>query len=233
LFAELQPVKLKHCDLRRFGEANDGGYLMCANLLGTNRAAYSYGIAGYDGWGCQMSSRFAISVHQYDCFDTKLPACPGAHADFHPECVGPERKTTDGRLFDTVENQIARNKDAGKDVVVKMDIEGAEWATLLATPDAVLNHFTQLAMEFHGTDEARFLAVVRKLKTIFHMVHLHFNNYACKPGLTPFPAHAYQVLFVNKRLAEVDPEARATLPHPEDAPDDPRGRDCQLGAWAW
>jgi hypothetical protein len=33
LFAELQPVKLANCELARFGEPNDGGYLACRNLL--------------------------------------------------------------------------------------------------------------------------------------------------------------------------------------------------------
>jgi len=33
LFAELHPILLKNCAIKRFGEANDGGYLLCANLL--------------------------------------------------------------------------------------------------------------------------------------------------------------------------------------------------------
>src|SRR5262245_42977493 len=55
LFEEIQPVKLANCALERFGEANDGGYLLCGNLLGDARAAYSYGISGYDQWGCDVS----------------------------------------------------------------------------------------------------------------------------------------------------------------------------------
>src|SRR5438067_13137387 len=55
LFNELQPVRLANCELRRFGEANDGGYLLCGNLLHGVQSGYSYGISGYDGWGCQIS----------------------------------------------------------------------------------------------------------------------------------------------------------------------------------
>ncbi len=33
ILAELQPVVLKNCTLKRFGSANDGGYLMCENLI--------------------------------------------------------------------------------------------------------------------------------------------------------------------------------------------------------
>ena len=45
---------------------------------------------------------------------------------FHGECVAGETSVTDGRPFDTPENQFAKNGDAGKQVIVKMDVEGAE-----------------------------------------------------------------------------------------------------------
>src|SRR5262245_15887939 len=52
LFDLLQPVALANCQLERFGEPHDGGYLMCRNLLEDVGAGYSYGISGYDQWGC-------------------------------------------------------------------------------------------------------------------------------------------------------------------------------------
>ncbi|MDP2389245.1 MAG: hypothetical protein Q8N52_02860, partial [Acidobacteriota bacterium] len=42
-FQTLQPVQLARCDLSRYGEPSDGGYLLCGNLLGDVQAAYSYG----------------------------------------------------------------------------------------------------------------------------------------------------------------------------------------------
>ena len=77
LFAAVQPVRLSNCELKRFGEANDGGYVMCGNLLGAVQAGYSYGISGYDGWGCQVSRELKVRVHQYDCFDVHEPVCAG------------------------------------------------------------------------------------------------------------------------------------------------------------
>jgi hypothetical protein len=56
LSESLQPVTLANCEMQRFGEERDGGYLLCANLLGGVRAGYSYGISGYDGWGCQVAT---------------------------------------------------------------------------------------------------------------------------------------------------------------------------------
>ena len=38
---------------------------LCANLLGDVKSAYSYGISGYDQWGCDVSTRLRVPVHQY------------------------------------------------------------------------------------------------------------------------------------------------------------------------
>ena len=51
LFAELKPVQLTNCDMKRFGADYDGGYVLCENLASEVDVAYSYGIAGRDEWG--------------------------------------------------------------------------------------------------------------------------------------------------------------------------------------
>lgn len=72
---------------------------------------------------------------------------------FHEECVGPKRETIEGRLFDTLDAQIARNGDTGKRLVMKVDVEGAEWPSLLSMSDAALQQIDQLSVEFHGVEE--------------------------------------------------------------------------------
>jgi hypothetical protein len=229
LFDELKPVTLKNCTLKRYGGPGDGGYLMCENLIQGAASAYSYGIETEDDWGCQLSRTFGVMIHQYDCFTEDRPACDGGRTTFHDECVGPQAETINDNLFDTVPGQVVKNGDRGKRIIVKMDVEGAEWDSLLATPDDVLANIDQMPMELHGTDEARFLQLVRKLKKQFHLVNLHFNNYACTPWVAPFPAVAYQVLWVNKRLSDVDRTAPVPAPlSPANAPDNPKGPDCQL-----
>ena len=37
LLEELKPVTLKNCNLKRYGGPNDGGYLMCENLIRGSR----------------------------------------------------------------------------------------------------------------------------------------------------------------------------------------------------
>ena len=229
IIEELQPVRIENCALKRYGSAHDGGYLMCANLPAQIDAAYSYGVGYNDDWGCQVSREYGVPVHQYDCFDPARPTCEGGTFIFHNECIGPRSETIDGRVFDTLENQIRRNGDAGRQLLVKIDVEGAEWDSLLATPDDVLASIPQLAMELHGTRDRRVLDGIRKLKRHFHLVNLHFNNWSCTPVAAPLPARAYQVLWVNKRIATIDPSAPVPAPmSPLNAPDAPTLPDCQL-----
>jgi len=232
-FEMLQPVALTNCELQRFGEPNDGGYLMCGNLLGGIQSGYSYGISGYDGWGCDVSTKFNVAVHEYDCFDTTQPKCPNGRTKFHPECVGDKTETVEGRVFDTIKNQLARNGDGAKRIVLKMDVEGAEWGSLLSVPDDVLERIDQFVIEFHGVGDERNgtqeqkRRVVERLRRFFEVAHIHFNNATCTADLPPFPSWAYEVLFVSKRLAVVDPHRRVIGPHPLDAPNLPSSPDCQ------
>jgi hypothetical protein len=227
LFDELRPVRVSNCVLERFGEPTDGGYLMCGNLLTYSQAAYSYGINGYDGWGCDVATRLASTTHQYDCFNVDVPVCTTGRTVFHPLCVaGAERSDEQGRRFESLSKQIADNGDHLRRLVVKMDVEGAEWETLLRTPNETLRRIDQLVLELHGVEEERFVAVVQKLKRIFHVAHLHINNYSCGDKYRPFPGWAYEVLLVNKRLARRVP-GPVPLPHPLDSPNYPDSPDCQ------
>lgn len=235
LFALLRPVSLGNCQLERFGEEHDGGYLMCGNLLGGVQSGYSYGIGGYDKWGCDISTRLDVKVHQYDCFNTTRPRCWGGDTLFHEECVGSRENVVDGRLFDTVAHHVARNGDSGRHIVLKMDVEGAEWDSLLSVPDPVLERVDQMAVEFHWSEDDEFrwvhdekhLRVIERLKQFFEVGHIHFNNASCVGDLAPFPSSAYEVLFVNKRLAVVDRSLRKGGLHPLDALNNPSLPDCQ------
>src|SRR5262245_34814922 len=153
LFAAIRPVRLSNCALKRFGAPHDGGYLLCENLTGQARSAYSYGIDGRDEWGCDVSRAYHLPVHQYDCFNPKRPVCDGAEFHFYDECVGAGPARIEDRAFDGVANQIARNGDAGKHLLVKMDVESAEWESLAATPDSTLELIDQLDIEFHELDD--------------------------------------------------------------------------------
>ena len=227
LYAAFTPVHITNCTLQRFGNRNDGGYLMCANLMSAAQSGYSYGINGEDAWGCDVIAHTRIPIHQYDCFNTNAPVCAGGQARFHAECIGPERATIDDRPFDTIANHVAINGDTGKRLLVKMDVEGAEWRSLAATPDHVLNAIDQMAVEFHEVEQPHFLETAARLNEFFYVAHIHQNNFSCRPGFDPFPGEVFEVLLVNKRIAVANPWATTRGPSPLDAPNTPAVPDCQ------
>lgn len=228
LYAAFTPIEITNCEMQRFGPIHDGGYLLCGNLLQEVKSAYSYGIAGYDPWGCVAMDILKVPLHQYDCFDPTVPRCTGAPSGmFHNECIGPKKETIDGRPYDSLGSQIAANGDAGKHLVVKMDVEGSEWESLLAAPDDVLNAIDQLTIEFHDIEDPRYLQTAARLNQFFYTAHTHQNNYACLPGFDPFPGPIFEALLVNKRIAKANPSVVTRGVLPSDSPNSPITPDCQ------
>lgn len=227
MFTAIQPVNVTNCDLKRYGDAHDGGYLVCANLLGAAKTGYSYGIAGTDGWGCQISRELGVAVHEYDCFDLRQPACPGGRLIFHPECVGEKRTVEDGRPFDSIAGQFERNGDTANRLVVKIDVEGAEWPAFYTSPDSVFEHIDQLIVEFHRVNDMSYVRTIERLKRFFVIAHVHYNNFSCDPRLRPLPAWAFEALLVSRRLAKTDGTPGAISPTALDAPNSPQIPDCQ------
>ena len=233
LLKELKTVTLKNCRLKRYGgtgagdQADIGGYLMCENLAAGIQTAYSYGIAGEDSWGCQVSREFGVTVHQYDCFNDDRPSCDGGHFVFHDECVGPKAETIDKRPFDTIPSQVVRNGDAGKVLLMKIDVEGAEWDSFLSAQDSVFEQIDQLDVEFHHVEDPKYIDTLRRLKRFFYIAHVHYNNFSCDPALRPFPSWAFEVLLVNKRIAMTDGSPASAGPAGVDAANNPSWPDCQ------
>lgn len=227
LYDAFTPVHIRNCMLQRFGSDHDGGYLMCGNMIAAGESGYSYGIDGQDDWGCAVTAAAEIPIHQYDCYNTTVPQCARGPTRFHDECVGPERDVLNGRPFDTMANQIHKNGDTGKRLIVKMDVEGSEWRSLAAAPDHVLEAIDQMAVEFHGVEEKHFLETAARLNQFFYVAHVHQNNFQCQQGYDPFPGPIFEVLFVSKRLAVADPWVNARGPSPLDAPNSALRADCQ------
>ena len=154
-----------------------------------------------DDWGCAVSKK-------YQGDDAAVPTAsiqrvPFARADVWYSMTS--ASATDGNSGcrgRSIRSPIrsAANGDAGKHLRVKIDVEGAEWASLMATPHAVFEQIDQIALELHGVQDARYLATVKRLKQHFHVVNLNANNQACSPEAAPFSSLASQVLLVNKRI---------------------------------
>lgn len=132
----------------------------------------------------------------------------------------------------TVAELLARVRggDPERWVLLKMDIEGAEYEVL---PDVAgqLQRVTAVAIEFHAMDRnwARYEQIMAALAPTFYIAHIHGNNNdGYIPGtLVPL---TIEVTLVNRALVNpVPPPATASYPlRGLDAPNQPRRPDMAL-----
>ena len=163
-----------------------------------------------------------------DCFNLTRPRCSRGKTVFHEECIAGSQRVEGGRPFDTLENQIRKNGDAGKQLVVKMDVEGRSGRASSECPMTSCSESTSWPSSSTAIDEARFIFVMSKLKEFFYIANLHWNNFGCDGASAPFHSWAYELLLVNKRSACPILQSRwcaVVL----DRPNNPELPDCQAG----
>ena len=98
---------------------------------------------------------------------------------FKREGVGPKKSEN----HNTIESHINENGDRGKRLLLQMDVEGAEWDTLIHTPNSVLSLFDQIVIEVHGLasdvskplDGGELYEVVMD-KKIKSLIEIHINE---------------------------------------------------------
>jgi len=176
----LRPCRVDGLGFVRIGAGNDGGYVMLDAFEASGvAAAYSCGVGGDVSWDLDIASR-GIDVWLYDHTVRRLPA---EHPRFHFARTGLAGHAAQQGCR-TLGQLIAANGHEGReDLILKMDIEGAEWDVLDETATATLEQFRQIVVEFH--DLARVLdpvlrkpliAVLEKLSRTHQVVHVHGNG---------------------------------------------------------
>lgn len=216
----------------RVGRFFDGGYVMLDKWDGID-AAYSLGINDDVSWDLDVAAR-GIPIFQYDHTIERLPA---EHPLFHWKKLGIGRVPQPEALLDTIPNLLRSNgHEANGNLLLKCDIEGAEWEVLAGLPQGVLRQFEQIAIEVHHLqdlwkmDSANVvLRAVRNLYQSHRVVHVHGNNFArwAIVGGIPVP-NVLELTFARLDLGEfvVSDEV---FPGPLDMPCHSREADMFLG----
>ena len=180
ILALLRPMEAVDRRLVRKGRNFDGGYVMVDYMLDA-AVVYSLGISDDVSWDLDMAA-LGCKVFQYD---HTVSALPVQHPNFQFSQIGIAAQTSADGVFRSLEELVMRNGHNGlPDIILKMDIEGAEWNVLLGLPDAMLRQFSQIVLELHGftaIDHAerreRILDGLRRLAMGHQAVHVHANNY--------------------------------------------------------
>ncbi len=231
--ADILRVKaVKGYDYVRIGRLNDGGYAMI-NDFRENMSAYSFGISDDMSWDIHLHDISGMRVHMYD---HTIPCAPTFHhgCDFYRIGLG----VADDREHDLLSLLSVLKENGDMDnrngLIMKMDIEGAEWRVLEGMPETVLQLFRQMVFEFHGMikqdndeDDIR-LRVLRKLNTTHQVVWVHGNNCTGAVGnqemTMPF---SIEVLYLNRMHYSFEDNG-VHLPLTIDMPNLPGRRDFNL-----
>ena len=162
----------------RVGRPNDGGYIML-DIFGasTDKVAYSFGIADDVSWDSDMADR-GYSIYMYDHTIDELPC---SRDEFHFFRKGISDTAYPKDELETLGNLIKINgHDKCKEMILKMDVEGAEYGFINNTKSDIFDKFEQIVMEFHDllSDEEREARIkaLDKLLITHVPVHIHANN---------------------------------------------------------
>jgi hypothetical protein len=161
----------------RLGPDGDGGYLVPDDLAGIEYA-FSPGVATESGFEAALASR-GMRVFLAD-FSVDGPAQPHPSFVFLKKYVGCLTDATYTTLDDWKHGSIG---DYDGDLLLQMDIEGAEFETLLACSARTLAQFRIMVIEFHYLHELfnrRFFDIAArafaKISQTHSVVHVHPNN---------------------------------------------------------
>jgi hypothetical protein len=99
---------------------------------------------------------------------------------------------------------------AAPNVLLKLDIEGAEFGVLRGDLGPLLAQAAGLVVEFHRLDQhwPEFLEIVARLEPDFVVAHVHGNNYEPLIPGTDVP-RSIEVTWLNRRLAPPHPAPSA------------------------
>lgn len=174
LISRLRP-KLVREGLVRIGNSSDGGYLL-PNILNGIDAVYSPGVGStvdFEKFFLNLGIKCFLADKSIDG-----PPLKDKNLFFVSKFLG----IYDNDETVTLESWVSENVDSDN-LILQMDIEGAEWQVLVNAPRKVLSKFRIIVIEFHNLSDlitqSTFSFMQNALLKIlmdFHVVHIHPNN---------------------------------------------------------
>ncbi|MCM1217939.1 MAG: hypothetical protein NC548_25905 [Lachnospiraceae bacterium] len=218
--------------LRRLGKKYDGGYVLLDDFA-EDMKVYSFGICTDVSFEKELAGR-GLQIEMYDHTIAELPE---QHVCFHFHKTGISHIDEPENSKLSMKTLLRDNGDLGnKRLLLKMDVEGAEWDFLESTPSEILDQFRQITFELHRlADNARkeqIIGCLNKLNKTHQAVWIHANNFGhierAGDGLE-IPAYV-EITYLNKTVYRTE-DGSCKFPLPIDMPDDPSIEEYLFGDW--
>ena len=178
LLTRLRPQDNGH-SLIRVGGPGDGGYLIPDDLLGITEL-FSPGSNKLSNFEKEVAERWQIKSFICDSIEEK-PDDLSEFQDFTNAWVGP---FTDGEKLISLAQWVEEKSKSNGDLILQMDIEGAEFQTLMAPSTELMKRFRIIVVELHFLEalkncwafEQIYSPFFEKILAHFDVVHTHPNN---------------------------------------------------------
>lgn len=213
-------------DKVRVGPSGDGGYVL-VDGLSSGQDVLSYGISTEYQFDHELASR----GRRVWMFDHTIDGIDRSHENmkWYKEGVA-GRTDLAARLF-SIEDHLEKYKITGDRMILKMDVEGAEYDALNATSSGTLERFDQIVLEVHHLQKLgerrfrrSFVAMFDKLNATHTLFHVHANNYRGYDSLAlvegMLVANILELSYVKTSLVERRP-SRTIYPTELDSPNRP------------
>lgn len=226
LFALLWPQDVSGGNKIRVGGPHDGGYVMLEP--GHDGVAVSIGIGNHAPWDLEMAQR-GWQVFQFDGTVEASP-CQHRHINFFSKNL--TAQTSHGPEAIHLADILAM-LEGENDIILQMDIEGAEWDVLENATESQLLRFSQIIVEFHGLRDKNLLPrcrrIFEKLCSTHVPVHFHYNNTENPYVFEDFLVNGlWEISFVRRDDLVFSP-SHASFPCELDSPNITRFPDLFIG----
>jgi len=218
-------------ELVRVGGDGDGGYLLPNDFEGMN-LCFSPGVGENSRFEFDLVSKYGFHCWLAD-HSVSSPAIIHPRIHFTKKFVGVVNNYKYLRFDDWVEGVCSYNQSS--ELLLQMDIEGAEFGVLLDASDNILKRFRTIVVEFHQLekmfDQNEFNLIqltFKKLLKQFIIVHAHANNAApvFKRGKVAIPSVIEFTFLRRDRVHHIKPLGFEL--HPLDQPNVPQNAAIDL-----
>ena len=190
LFHLIYPKKVVGKNRILVGQKSDGCYVLLDDFENI-KIAYSFGISVMIQFDDYLANK-GIDVYMYD---HTINGLKYNHPKFHWKKIGICGNNERTEQLKTLEDLIKENGHTNeKNMILKIDVEHAEWNALNDLKDEILTQFKYIVIEFHflkpESEAELYYKVLKKIKrthqVFYHRCHgrehiVKFgNNFVCK-----------------------------------------------------
>ena len=166
-------------ELIMVGDGTDGTYVLPNDLAGVE-FCFSPGVGPTSQFEEFLYDHFKIKSFLIDASVEKVPSSRTDFYNFEKKFLGAFTHADTVCLKDWVNEKVGA---LSQDLLLQMDIEGAEYASILESDDDTLKRFRIIALELHGLDllnnqvfASMFEQVLRKLSQNFIVCFARAND---------------------------------------------------------